>query len=201
MDAFSPVGARFATDTPPTGHQGDKSVDSVKTTTHAPNHHVRSSATRPSGLSNVTTLEEEIASSANSNKRTFPLLERLQSAIRSIEERTPIKVGEEEERRSRANDLLEQPTFVQQTRSIPPHEPFDHSRIEKLIELSHRHLYDQLQTDLHSLHMDLLKQCLAMQVNQERLLKMYLPQVKELAEELRCLRDENARLRARLQYQ
>ena len=77
----------------------------------------------------------------------------------------------------------------------------DYERIERMVEQSARRLHDTLQSDMHALHMDMLKQCLAVQKHQETLLRLHLPQVKELLEELRTLRDENARLKVRLRME
>lgn len=216
MEAFSPIGANLL---PPS--------DSGAPFT--PSGYGDARPTRPSSLRNAITPADNYTGTILSpvepgtaaSKRTFPLIERLQSAIKNIEDRQNSPIGAKsvsfEESistgvpadsavsgsvslpgaitsASAPNQSTLQPTTFTQ---VPTH-TLTLEQIERLIERHHKHLYDQIQTDLHSLHMDMLKQCVAVQKHQEHLLSMYLPQVKELAEELRVLREENARLRSRL---
>ena len=244
MEAFSPIGANVL---PPS--------DAAYTpaTPAGTDHYTR--PTRPSTLRHSIAVDENeplplpLSAGGSTGKRTFPLIERLQSAIKSIEDRhSPVSRDTASFNSANVDTLAPsvplapvshsstQPTFQQ---SVPntnatgynsnttsyntnttsynsnsnsnPNtyntnnsantgtlQADDIKQIERIIERNQKHLHDQLQTDLHSLHMDMLKQCLAVQKHQEQLLQMYLPQVKELAEELRVLREENARLRARL---
>lgn len=223
MEVFSPIGAHSTITSTTNRLAAESSPAEVFS--------LKSSAFRPSSLRNAVTIDDKptsssIASSIPSTKKTFPLMERLQSAIKTLEEREerPSLSGVaralddiDSSRPAIRENITDQITeldlkhistpkpssFTQPTKQlISFQEPqVDYGKIEKMIEMSSRRLQDQLQSEFHNLHMDMLKQCLAVQKHQEQMLHMYLPQVKELVEELRVLREENARLRARLQYQ
>lgn len=209
MDAFSPIGANLL---PPS----DSGQQPFTPTGYADNV----KPTRPSSLRNAitpvdaytSTIASPVEHGTTTSKRTFPLIERLQSAIKNIEDRhnSPISAKNVSVEDSAAPVIesasvsigtsLSTSLAVSQpnTNNTNGLNPPTLEQIERLIERQSKHLYDQIQTDLHSLHMDMLKQCVAVQKHQEQLLSMYLPQVRELAEELRVLREENARLRSRL---
>lgn len=212
-------------------------------------------AKQPSALRNSVMLETPVFEPAVSNAGStlrgeagrYPLLERLQSAIQSIEGRTQrtIEATPSQQQGTVNPELLRTSLgafeLEAMSRHLPPARPLeskveaarasildglgeietkpimssvdaaaepprsgaghvDYGRIEKMIDASSRRLHDQLQSDMHSLHMDLLKQCLATQKHQEALFRIYLPKVKEVLEEVRLLREENERLRQALKY-
>jgi hypothetical protein len=218
MEVFSPVGAYNVN-----ASIGNKSAvaDSSPADVLSP----KSSAFRPSALRNTLTADDKsmFAPSSNTSKKSFPLMERLQSAIKTLEERSDLSATSNMPRESESPSVPEFAANVENKAidriniqanipkplgsqlalqgTISQETNIDYAKIEKMIEAHSRRLHDQLQNDLHSLHMDMLKQSLAVQKHQEQLLHMYLPQVKELVEELKTLRDENSRLRARLHYQ
>lgn len=218
MDTYSPV---MMTNTSTAGAGGGLAGVARES------HHPSSSLVRPSTLRHGIVSED----SGSVHKSSYPLLERLQSAIRSIETRTPGRpVWTEQPTGTVEQDIALHcsPSPILEDSNLVPakiREPVESSgvsagdglhpgssaavltgrlggleydRIERIVEDSHNRLLDSLQSSLHSLHMDMLKQCLAVQKHQEQLLYMHLPQVKELVQELRDLRDENERLRARL---
>jgi hypothetical protein len=213
MEAFSPVGASL--------HQADH----VSSAVSSPDHHQNTTPTtttataskmRQSSLRHSTTAVDDADSlTSSASKRSFPLMERLQSAIKNIEERSasvePVLVSGQKPAdhaimlpipaSAKPDTTLIDTVSYQNTlpvSTLPEQNQHLLKQFEQIVERHTSRLHSLLQSDLHALHMDMLKQGIALQRHQEAMLEAYVPQVKEVMEELRVLREENGRLRARL---
>lgn len=229
MEAFSPVGANLPINLPSSavsaGYRQAEVLTGYKQS--ASDVHSRPFSSGQSGsISKPSTLRTEVnfespLTAIETSKKRFPLLERLQTAIQTIEHKSPASEADAGDMKkapshspltgiSQSIDRMKQHEEVVRREYIAddhkasrqePARLIDYDRVEQMIEVAHRKLHDRVQSDLHSLHMDMLKQCLAVQKHQESLLALHLPQVGELLGEIKCLREENARLKNRLRLE
>jgi len=144
--------------------------------------------------------EPTIAGSSVFDTVTKREFDHFDSVIRNLKDRDdPSKVAEDDKTARETRDLNKRELAAAASISTLQAPSLDLSKIEQAVSVHLTQLSTTLRNDLQNLHVEMIKQSLAQQTALRSLFETYLPMTSQLMDALTAARDENERLKLKLE--